>query len=147
VGTAVEAVRRFADVLSRVAPMMSELTELAKTRVSLVGELPDKPEIVLGVDERPLYDLKLVPTPVCRATEHTFNYVSIKGGRVTLVANETGKRFYSLRHATVGELLELWCNVGDVLEELTKTLTEAEGRLPNIIAKLRELLAYLELSK
>jgi hypothetical protein len=143
----VEVVRRFADALSRVASMMAELHELATTRVGLVGELPDRVEISVGVDERPLYDLKLLPVPVCRVTDRTFNRVVVRGDRVILVADEHVRRFYSLSNTTVRGLLELWCNAGDVLEELTKTLAEAEGKLPNIIAKLRELLAYLELSK
>jgi hypothetical protein len=147
VDATVEVVRRFANALSRVASMMVELYEIATTRVSLVGEIPDKVEFSVGVGERPLYDLRLLPVPVCRATDRTFDRVVVRGDRVILVADDRVVRFYSLGGTTVRGLMELWCNAGDVLEGLAKTLTEAEDRLPNIIAKLRELLAYVELIK
>jgi len=132
--------------LSSLADKYNELVNAYKDLISKKIEIKVPQLGAIPVPSRVFREFKALPIPACVETNLEFNEVYF-GRRICLRQHNvstTEIKCYS-SEMTLSSLIELSCNVGDVLEKLAKDLEQYNDVLPKIIETLKTIVAEARL--
>jgi hypothetical protein len=132
--------------LSTLADKYNELINTYKDTISKEVEIRVPQLGTIFVEPARFKELKPLPVPVCIETDSEFNAVYF-GKRICIRrvdAFTSDIRCYSSK-ITVAELMELACNIGDVLEKMANDLEHYVNVLPKIIDALKTIVAETKL--
>jgi hypothetical protein len=144
----VENVIKIYEVLIKLSTLADKYNELVNTYRDLISkEIEIKlPQLgTIPVEPRKLKELRPLPVPVCVETDETFNAIHF-GKKICLrfvgaFANDI--KCYS--RMTIANLIEMTCNIADVLEKTANDIDQYVNVLPKIIETLKTIVAESKL--
>ena len=141
----VESVVRLYEMLVKISALVDKYNELINAYKDLISKEIEVKLPQLGtiyVEPTKFKELKPLPVPACIETDETFNAVHF-GKRICLKWGESYTkdiRCYTSK-MTIADLIELSCNISNVLENVSKDIEKYVNILPKIIETLKTMLA------
>jgi len=143
--TVIDVVVKTYEALIKLSSLADKYNELANTYKDLLFKEVEIKVPQLGtiyVEPTKFKELKPLPVPACIETDETFNAVHF-GKRICLKWGESYTkdiRCYTSK-MTIADLIELSCNISNVLENVSKDIEKYVNILPKIIETLKTMLA------
>jgi hypothetical protein len=145
----VENIVKTYNLLSKLSALADKYNELISTYKDIISKKVEISVPQLGtifVEPAKFKELEPLPVPMCVETDKTFNAVYF-GRRICLRWDEsytTDIKCYS-SEMTVANLIELACNISNVLEKIANDIERYVNVLPKIIDALKTIIAESKL--